>query len=53
MEKFLFVYLRLNRLVVCFVTVFLAKVSYELRSVNVLIQIFKALKTGSDVGFCV
>ena len=35
-EKFLFVSLWLNRLVLCFVTVFPAKLSYELRSVNAL-----------------
>ena len=57
-EKFLFVYLWLYRLVLCFVTVFPAKLSYELRSVNdlnmfELIQIFKALTAGCDVGFCV
>ena len=57
-EKFLFVYLWLNRLVLCFVTVFPAKLSYELRSVNALnmfelIQIFKAVTAGCDVGFCV
>ena len=37
MENFLSVYLRLYRLVLCFVTVFLTKFSYELRSVNALI----------------
>ena len=54
-EKFLFVYLSLYRLILCFVTVFLAKLSYELRfRIRFeLIQIFKALTTGCDVGFCV
>ena len=47
----LFTILWLYRLVLCFVTVFLAKLSYELRFE--LIQIFKALTTGCDVGFCV
>ena len=58
LKKFLFVYLWLYRLVLCFVTVFLAKLSNELRSVDALnmfelIQIFKALTAGCDVGFCV
>ena len=54
-EKFLFVYLWPYRLVLCFVTVFPAKLSYKLRSVNALnwYRFFKALTTGCDVGFCV
>ena len=35
-EKFVFVYLWLYRLLLCFVTVFPAKLSYELHSVNAL-----------------
>ena len=54
-EEFLFVYLWLYRLVLCFVTAFAAKLSYELRSVNDLnwYRFFKAMTGGCDVGFYV